>query len=278
MSTTPARSAASIANARSAANAPRRRATIVTERSSWRAALDGEGPDLCPQDGRFADETDRLTRLDLRAEEECLGAARRDRGVAHAAGGGPSAAALVGRRQGDRQAGRPGRDSRDARLERPNSRQDEPPQQGQYDDRRADRQEDRAVRLGRRWLGEPERVAVLAHRHAQRHLAAAADAVLGGLERSPDGPGSTWLGMVRIGTRAGSHRWARWCHGTANVAAPAGWQRVRQRRSAAATSASTSSLVLALRMTPSAPAARHRAASSTGACTHGDSARPAPVD
>src|SRR6266545_4252299 len=179
MSTTPARSAASIANARSAANAPRRRATIVTERSSWRAALDGEGPDLCPQDGRFADEGDRRTRLDLRAEEECGGTARRDRGVAHAAGGGPSAAALAGRRR---------RDGRDARLERPDSRQDEPPQQGQYDDRRADRQEDRAVRLGRRWLGEPERVAVLAHRHAQRHLAAAADAVLGGHDGATERP------------------------------------------------------------------------------------------
>src|SRR5436309_15606712 len=103
MSTVPARRAESIAKERSPANAPRRRAAIVTagSRSSRRGAFDRERPDLRSEDLRLAHERDRRAGIDLGAEEERGGVVAEDRLIVDAAGRGAAAAAVV--RHGQRE-------------------------------------------------------------------------------------------------------------------------------------------------------------------------------
>src|SRR5438034_9897057 len=127
MSTVPARRAESIAKERSPANAPRRRAAIVTagSRSSRSGALDRERPDLRSEDLRLAHERDRRARIDLRAEEERGRVVPEDRLVVDATRGGAAAAPVVRHGQRELEAGRHRSDVRDPGLEGPDAGEDE---------------------------------------------------------------------------------------------------------------------------------------------------------
>ena len=116
------------------------------------------------------------------------------------------------------------------------------------------------MRLRGRRLLEPERVAALAHRRPERDDRATADATLG----LPGGRGG------------GGHRDAasfigpEWCHGPPERVATR--QRRTYQRPAAATRASTSAVVRAVTMAPSAPSDSQRSSSARGSRVHAESA------